>query len=671
MIDNKKSNRLANEKSPYLLQHAYNPINWYTWEDEAFKKAKEEDKPIFLSIGYSTCHWCHVMHEESFDDEEVASILNENFISIKVDKEIRPDIDKIYMNICQMVTGSGGWPLTVIMDSDKIPLYVGTYLPKNDSRYGMGLIALLNKINMLWKNEREQLQNLAEKTLNHIKEEEVEKYNNILNFDIIDKAVSYHKRTYDSRYGGFGNAPKFPAAHNLLFLLNYYQIKKDKFSLDIVKTTLTRMYQGGLFDHIGYGFSRYATDRKWLIPHFEKMLYDNALLIWTYNEYYKLSNEEIYKEIADRIFIYLQSEMTNEEGAFYSAQDADSDNEEGAYYTFSYDEVRELLNDNFNDFANHFNITEKGNFEGKNIFNLVDNDNLKSNQFQKEINILYNYRKNRMNLFKDRKIKTSWNCLMIIGYLKSYQATQDVKYLNAALNAYYYLDKKLFNDGNLYIGIIDGHILGNGKVDDYVYYDFMLLTFYEVTYDIKYLAKLLNHLKNTINQFYDSENGGLFIFEKQNQELIHNIKEIYDGEIPSANSVFLYLLERIVKLTDNYELKEILNKHLNFILNKVNSFNYGYNFTLIGIIQDLQPSKLLIITSGNNNIENIKEYMNINSKYDLSVILKTKDNSEVLHKLIPYLENYKIDDDITKYYLCENFTCNAPLTDINELNKYL
>jgi uncharacterized protein len=413
MSDNKVPNRLIHQKSPYLLQHAHNPVDWFPWEDEAFEKATTENKPIFLSIGYSTCHWCHVMERESFEDPEVAEILNKHFISIKVDREERPDIDSIYMNVCQMLTGQGGWPLTIIMAPDKKPFYTGTYFPKLD-RSGMpGIITVLEMVSEIWGRDSKYLSESGDRLINTINQPEVVSQE-IDYTEIIRDAYSDFKKNFDSKYGGFGNEPKFPSPHNLFFLLRYWYVYKDYDALEIVEKTLVSMHNGGIYDHIGFGFSRYSTDRKWLAPHFEKMLYDNALLAIAYLETYQVTKKKYYAEVAKQILTYVLRDMTSSEGGFYSAEDADSEGVEGKFYLWTPEEIINILGDRDGEwFCRNYDISKTGNFEGHSIPNLIKSslDNEESDFLVKCKKKLFDYREKRVHPYKDDKILTSWNGL--------------------------------------------------------------------------------------------------------------------------------------------------------------------------------------------------------------------------------------------------------------------
>ena len=545
-------NFLKNETSPYLLQHAENPVNWYPWCKEAFERAKREDKPVFLSIGYSTCHWCHVMAHESFEDEETARILNQYFISIKVDKEERPDIDSIYMSVCQAFTGSGGWPTTIFLTPDQKPFFAGTYFPKK-AKYGqIGLQELLLAIWEKWKTDRKTLLDSAEDVISHLnrknesgnsghESEEIED----ADVQLIETAYSHYKRLFDLRNGGFGGAPKFPTPHNLLFLMRYFEKSGKKEALDMVEKTLIQMYRGGIFDHIGGGFSRYSTDDYFLVPHFEKMLYDNALLIMAYCKAYQLTAKSIYYVAAKKTADYVLREMNSEEGGFYSAQDADSEGVEGKYYLFEPKEILQICGkEEGRRFNQYFDITDKGNFEGKSIPNLLKQNELEqlkengpeeskknnnadllecnkaqgldrksisdlfvSNRFQQEFDEckkkLYKYRKKRYQLHLDDKILTSWNGLMISAMCCLYRVSGDKNYLEAAVKAQSFIEKNLCDGHTLFVSFREGKRSEKGFLDDYANEALALIHLYEATFHKNYLEKAKQFCQKAMENFYD------------------------------------------------------------------------------------------------------------------------------------------------------------------------
>lgn len=416
------SNHLSNETSPYLLQHADNPVDWYPWGEAAFEKARREDKPVFLSIGYSTCHWCHVMARESFEDEEIASLLNRYFVSVKVDREERPDIDSVYMAACQALTGSGGWPTSLFLTPEQRPFFAGTYFPAR-SRYGMiGFRSLLQTIADRWKDSRQDLLRAADQIVASLEQRE----GNLgdLDFSLPDTAAKQFAKLFDEKHGGFGEAPKFPSPHNLLFLLAYSRMKADNGARHMAELTLTRMRQGGLFDHIGFGFCRYSTDRLFLVPHFEKMLYDNALLIMAYAAAYTVTGNPLYLDTAEKTAGYLLREMTAPEGGFYSAQDADSDGVEGKYYLFGYDELVSVLGERGEAFNAHYGITRKGNFQGANIPNRLHAAG-EEGALDSLLPAVYDYRRKRERLHLDDKILTGWNALTIASLALLFRATNN------------------------------------------------------------------------------------------------------------------------------------------------------------------------------------------------------------------------------------------------------
>lgn len=575
-------NHLKDQTSPYLLQHVNNPVDWYPWCDEAFARAKAEDKPIFLSIGYSTCHWCHVMAHESFEDEKIAEILHQHFISIKVDKEERPDIDSIYMAVCQAFTGSGGWPTSIFMTPDQKPFFAGTYFPKT-ARYGqIAFPELLLTLHKKWEKEREELLKISEEIIFHLHrhtktEQEAGEW-------ILCKAMEMYRKSYDETYGGFGDAPKFPSPHNLWFLLEYYKKSGEKEALQMAEKTLHQMYLGGLFDHIGGGFSRYSTDQYFLVPHFEKMLYDNALLIIAYCKVYEVTNDQFYQTIAERTAEYILREMTSGEGGFFSAQDADSDGEEGKYYLFAPSEIVEILGEkDGSEFNRYYDITESGNFEGKNIPNLLKSVS-EERHFDDELAKVYQYRKKRYELHLDDKILTSWNGLMIAAMCYLYSISNKKIYLDAAMKAEEFIQSKLCENNSLHVSYRIGRRGEKGFADEYANVIFALISLYEVTYKSEYLEKAQRFLNKMLNEFYDKEEGGFFLYGVENEKLIFQPKETYDGAIPSSNSMMAYNLVRLHELTGKEKIGELAEKQMRFMAGEAEYYPAGYSMFLVALI---------------------------------------------------------------------------------------
>ena len=462
------SNRLKNEKSPYLFQHKDNPVDWYPWCREAFQKAADEDKPVFLSIGYSTCHWCHVMAHESFEDAEIADQLNRDFVCIKVDREERPDIDAVYMAVCQAVTGAGGWPLTIIMTPEQKPFFAGTYFPKQH-RYGQpGLKELLKRVADLWKRAREKLLNAGDQIVAAINQGQPSGGNEP-NRALLHEAYGLFHRQFDSKWGGFGSAPKFPAPHNLLFLMRYSLLEAAPDALEMAQTTLDAMACGGLQDHIGGGFSRYSTDEKWLVPHFEKMLYDNALLIMAYLKAFQLTKLERYADTARRTADYILRELTDEQGGFYCGQDADSDSVEGKYYVFTPEESEAVLGkEDGQAFNRLYGITAAGNFEGKSIPNRIGQTEDGWQAKDERLLKLYQYRLNRAKLHKDDKVLLSWNAWTILALSQAGRILGDDRYLNAARRAQQFIENNMMDqNGRLYLRWRDGEAAHIGQLEDY------------------------------------------------------------------------------------------------------------------------------------------------------------------------------------------------------------
>ncbi len=651
-------NQLKNQTSPYLLQHAENPVNWYPWCNEAFERAKREDKPIFLSIGYSTCHWCHVMAHESFEDERIAEILNEYFIAIKVDKEERPDIDHIYMSVCQAFTGSGGWPTTIFLTPEQKPFYAGTYFPKTAKFGQIGLEELLLAIHKKWKTDRKELLDSAEEVVrflaNSTKAKKVvngSRCNENETAQLGKWAVEIYKRMYDKTYGGFEGAPKFPTPHNLLFLMQYYEKYHEEETLKMAEKTLLQMYRGGMFDHIGGGFSRYSTDPYFLVPHFEKMLYDNALLILTYCKSYQLTGKQIYCDIAEKTAAYILREMTAPEGGFYCAQDADSEGVEGKYYLFEPSEIRDILGEDAGtEFNLHFDITEKGNFEGKNIPNLLKNG-YQEKDFGPMLEKVYEYRKKRYTLHLDDKILTSWNGMMIAAMCSLYRVTGSEKYLEAAVKAEKFIRENLYEDGILYVSWREDKRSEKGFLDDYAYQIFALLALYEATLDHKYLEKAQIFCEKTILDFYDSERGGFFLYGKENEQLILRPKETYDGAVPSGNAIMAYNLVRLLLLTGDKKYGELTNNHLDFMSTEAKQYPVGHAMFLLSLSDFLDlPIQITIVLLDET------ERSSLPCRIPLNAVIK------ILEK--PTKE-YPLHNHKTTFYVCRGRSCQPPTNELD------
>lgn len=603
------SNRLKYEKSPYLLQHAENPVDWYPWCREAFRRAELEDKPIFLSIGYSTCHWCHVMERESFENEEIADILNKYFVSVKVDREERPDIDSVYMSVCQTLTGGGGWPMSIFMTPLQKPFFAGTYFPPESNRGMTGLKELLTAIAYKWQQDKEGLVRSADKILSYIADEPKEEAHDDIDRSLPGRAAELLSRSFDAENGGFGEAPKFPMPYNLIFLTLYskyaartgnagsYVCDADgRCTVDPkesvfrqVKTTLDKMRRGGIFDHIGYGFSRYSTDGYFLIPHFEKMLYDNALLIIAYAAAYEASGDQELLDTAEKTAEYVLREMTGPNGEFYSAQDADSEGEEGKYYVWTYGEICKILGrERGKLFCEYFGITKEGNFEGKNIPNLLNGRGICDN-FSEEKKILYEYRKSRTKLHLDDKVLAMWNSLMICGMAVLYRVTGDEKYIQAGKRALEFIENNLFENGILYVSCRGGRSAVKGFLDDYACYTAALITMYEVTLNEEYLTRAKQICNEAEEQFADERGGGYFLCGRENGRLITKPKEVYDNALPSGNSVMAYCLVRLSQITGEEAYEERAKRQLAYMSGEAGHYPAGCCMFLTALLIYMNP----------------------------------------------------------------------------------
>ncbi len=652
-------NQLIAQKSPYLLQHAENPVDWYPWCEAAFEAAKIQDKPVFLSIGYSTCHWCHVMAHESFEDPEIADLLNQFFISVKVDREERPDIDSVYMSVCQAMTGSGGWPLTILMTPDQKPFFAGTYFPKH-SRYGaIGLSDLLLQVAELWKKERKRLIHTGNEIAAWLKTSR-KTSDKLPSRELIRQGAEELFLSFDSKWGGFGNAPKFPTPHNLMFLLRYAILEQEPQAFDIVEKTLLHMAQGGIYDHIGGGFSRYSTDEKWLIPHFEKMLYDNALLLSIYSEAFQMTGKVLYRQVIEETIDYVLRELTDKNGGFYCGQDADSDGVEGKYYALTKEEVLSVLGEEEGAyFCSFFQITEKGNFEGKNIPHLFKGQEWKDERVKAACNKLLQYRRRRTALHRDDKILTSWNSLMIAALAKASFVCQKPSWLTVAKKSCEFLENHLVHsEDRLYVRYRQGEAAYPGNLEDYAYYAYALLELYQTTWDTTYLKRGIQIADQMLRLFSEPSEQGLFLYANDSEQLISRPKETYDGALPSGNSVAGWVLSLLSALTGEEKWRKERDRQMNFLADVSSHYPSGHCFALMAMCTVLYPSRELLCVSPENTMsEELQDYLRKHLIPHLTVLLLSPETREKLSCLAPYTAYYPLPERDSQYYLCQGNTC--------------
>lgn len=692
-----KPNRLAKETSPYLLQHAYNPVEWYPWGEEALQKAKHEDRPIFLSIGYSACHWCHVMAHESFEDKEVAMIMNEKFINIKVDREERPDLDDIYQRACQLATGTGGWPLSVFLTPDQKPFYVGTYFPKDgSSHYNMpGFRNILLQLADAYKNKKDEIQ-AASSEFTHalsqtamdlvVRAEITEKTK--LERSILDEAAVGLLQMGDRIYGGFGHAPKFPNASNLMFLLRYYDISAINRFRDFVIFTADKMAEGGIHDHLGGGFARYATDQKWLVPHFEKMLYDNALLSQMYAELYQITKAEPYMHVIRKTLDYVIREMTHPDGGLYSAQDADSEGEEGKFYLWKKNEIESVIDDEnvTNIFCEHYGVTQGGNFEGKNILNVrvpIITLAKKYNKTPEQIaqilrdasTKLFAAREERVKPGRDEKILTSWNGLMISGFARGYSVSGDTKYLQAAKNAVNFIENKLAsNDMHLKRTFKDGQSKLNAYLEDYAFYVGGLLDLFAANSKQEYLDKSIKYTDFMLQHFWDDKEGNLFFTSDDHEQLISRTKNFYDLAMPSGNSMAASNLLRLYHYTQNnsYLDRAVRIMKAGSQSAAENPFGFGQMLNSIYLYVN-EPVEIAVFSSDDNsNTNNSSLVAWLNRQFLPGSIIAIVHPSELAKlQYYPFFKGREAEGGRETAFVCKDFTCSLPIRSIEELERQL
>ena len=681
----KFTNQLIKETSPYLLQHAHNPVDWHAWGNEAFERARREDKPILLSIGYSACHWCHVMEEESFEDEAIAQLMNDNFINIKVDREERPDLDTIYMNAVQMMTGGGGWPMTVFLTPDGKPFYGGTYFPPVD-RYGMpGFPRVLISVAEAYRERRDEIESSADGMLGELK-----RLNRVgapkggpedeLDYEIADQAANHLLRTLDPVYGGFGGKPKFPPSMTLQFLLRQYHRTKDPSALNAVELTLNKMARGGMYDQLGGGFHRYSVDEKWLVPHFEKMLYDNALLSRVYTDAYLATGNEFYKRVAVETLDYVAREMTDKDGGFYSTQDADSEGEEGKFFVWTPEEVVGLLGEeDARLFNRYFDVTEMGNFEGHSILHVEEDVDViarlmrVSHERLLEVidrgrPILFEAREKRVKPFRDEKILTAWNGLMMRGFAEASRAFDREDYREIAARNADFLMKKLRRDSRLLRTHKDGESKLNGYLEDYAYVIEGLLALYEASFDLRWFEEARALAETMIAQFWDAESGGFFFTSADHETLIARTKDFYDNATPSGNSAAAVALLRLSLLTgeDRYRVmaEAILRLMKPLMMRAPAAFGH-----LLSALDLFLSSPYEIAIVGAPEAEETRAMIDVIFKPYLpnKVVAFAPEADSRASREIKLLEGRGRIDGRTAAYVCRNFYCEAPQTRVEGL----
>ncbi len=693
-ISEKFTNRLIHETSPYLLQHAHNPVDWYAWGDEAFERARAEDKPVLVSIGYSACHWCHVMEHESFEDETTAAIQNEHFINIKVDMEERPDVDQIYMNFVQLTTGRGGWPMNVFLTPEKLPFFGGTYFPPAP-RYGMpSWQQILTSIAEAYRERRDELQKSAVEMVGELRRMSiVESATGTLSTEMLDAAFTSFTRTFDATNGGFGGAPKFPAAMSLEFLLRYHHRTANKLALSIVTHSLDKMAGGGIYDQLGGGFHRYAVDAIWLVPHFEKMLYDNAQLIRVYLHAYQVLTSlknpvaiapgsdmaaQFYKRVAIETLEYVRREMLDESGGFYSTQDADSEGVEGKFFVWTPEEVDEILGEaEAEEFCAFYDVTPEGNFEGESILNIKNpvtaidgapgSDNLptadaseQAGRLRASREMLFANREKRIKPFRDEKILTAWNGLMLAAFADAAGVLGDDAYLEIAKNNADFIGRELQHEGKLMRTWKDGNAKLNGYIEDYANVADGLIVLFQASGNMDYLSEARRLADLMITEFWDEENGGFFFTSNDHEELVVRNKDFYDNATPSGNSVAADVMLRLAKLTGDERYERFAVTVLRLSASQIRRHPQGFGRALSSLEFYLSKTKeIVVIGPRGNALERV-----VLGRYSPDAVVLLSENGE---GDIPLLKDKSMIDGKAAVYICEGFVCKRPLIEVDDL----
>jgi uncharacterized protein len=682
-MSHKNTNRLVNETSPYLLQHAHNPVDWYPWGEEAFAQAKAENKPILLSVGYSACHWCHVMERESFENEKIAGVMNELFINIKVDREERPDVDEIYMNAVQMLTGRGGWPMTVFLTPDGKPFYGGTYFPPVDRH---GLPAFPRVLAGVAQAYRERPQDIADSTAQILANLEKithrEETVRTLHVDTLEQAAANLAEHVDQTHGGLGGAPKFPNSMVFSLFLRQYRATDNVRYVELTTHTLRKMAEGGVYDQLGGGFHRYSVDERWLVPHFEKMLYDNALLARLYLEAYQVTHEPFFRQVVEQILAYVEREMLSPEGGFYSTQDADSEGEEGKFFVWSRGEVMRLLGEEAGEiFCRYYDVTDVGNFEHHNILHPTVTLEQLAKMFHREVGDvqrliadakqkLFMVREGRIKPGRDEKILTNWNGLMLSAFAEAAKVLGNSRYGEIARRNADFLSTKLYRNGRLLHSFKDGQARFNAYLDDYAFVAAALVDLYEATFARVYLDRAVELTETLLAHFWDEKEGGFYFTSNDHESLISRSKSTFDGAIPSGNSVAVFALLRLSFLTETPRYLEKAEKTLRLFYDAMEQNPFGFSHMLAALAFYLRRPKEIVVL-GDPQADAARALLaQIHGEFVPNKTLMCLDigRGEQVPSLLA--GKTQIDGKVT-VYVCHNFTCSLPVTDWNSVKALL
>ncbi len=677
-------NRLANETSPYLLQHAGNPVDWYPWGEEAFAKARAEDKPVLLSIGYSACHWCHVMEHESFEDEAIAALMNENFVSIKVDREERPDLDEIYMNAVQLLIKRGGWPMTVFLTPEGKPFFGGTYYPPEDRQGMPGFPRVLKAVAEAYRNKPQDVARNVDQIVAALDRMSVLNLTGgELNVELVTRGAEGLTPAYDANHGGFGRAPKFPNPGVFNMFLRAYRLSGNRRYLEMITETLRKMAEGGMYDQLGGGFHRYSVDDKWLVPHFEKMLYDNGQLAQVYAEAYRITKDGFFKRIVEETLEYVLREMCQPEGGFYSAQDADSEGEEGKFFVWTREQVLEFLGKEHGEiFCRFYDVSDLGNFEGKNILHPILTVEQAAKYFKKdeqEIESvlagararLFEEREKRIKPFRDEKVIVSWNGLMLSGVAAAYAITGDARIREAGARTVDFIFTRMFDKGLLLHTYKDGQAKLLGYLDDYAFLIAGLLDLFEATHEVELLERAKALARTMVDEFWDGTNGGFFYTGKSHEQLISRTKPGFDHSIPSGNSVAALVLVRLHHYTGEQDLLERAEKVLRLHYDNMAREPFGLATMLGALDFHLSKPAEIVMVAGRDDPDARGIVQQVQDSYLPNKTLQWVSPDARLEEISPLLEGKSQVGSKPTVYVCRNFTCAPPVTDWEGLKPLL